>query len=302
MKKIFKIGLIGMTPSASMSLKSLLRIFKMRSRTREYKISDPAESAILLVDLDEQTGKEAAYNSKAIVIGIYSERAPDGLKYSIKKPLIGRKVVDILDEVTISELSFAPELAIDHDRSSESDKQVLDKLEQFECQLYEAADQKSKTVASSEVHALVVDDCEVVRKAIGIILEHKNFNVAYADDGHQALHFLIEKDHFDIVFLDVVMPEMNGYKVCKKFKSSEHLKNAEVVMLTSKSSKFDRVRASLAGCDHYLTKPVSQKEFLEFIDSFLKRMDTASSVKKVKPLKNRQRANLFPNPNVKPEY
>jgi two-component system, cell cycle response regulator len=72
------------------------------------------------------------------------------------------------------------------------------------------------------------------------------------------------------VFLDVVMPGIDGYQVCKLIKSNKHaIKKTAVVMLTSRSSPFDKLRGSLAGCDEYLTKPLDEERLLAVIAKFL---------------------------------
>jgi twitching motility two-component system response regulator PilG len=72
------------------------------------------------------------------------------------------------------------------------------------------------------------------------------------------------------VFLDVVLPGIDGYQVCKLIKSNKQaIKKTAVVMLTSRSSPFDKLRGSLAGCDEYLTKPLDEDRLLEVIAKFL---------------------------------
>jgi twitching motility two-component system response regulator PilG len=75
---------------------------------------------------------------------------------------------------------------------------------------------------------------------------------------------------YTCVFLDVVLPGIDGYQVCKLIKSNKQaVKRTAVVMLTSRSSPFDKLRGSLAGCDEYLTKPVDENRLLEVIAKFL---------------------------------
>ena len=75
---------------------------------------------------------------------------------------------------------------------------------------------------------------------------------------------------YTCVFLDVVLPGIDGYQVCKLIKANKHaMKKTAVVMLTSRSSPFDKLRGSLAGCDEYLTKPLDEDRLLEVIAQFL---------------------------------
>lgn len=79
-------------------------------------------------------------------------------------------------------------------------------------------------------------------------------DIEFAATGEQALA-LAEERHYDIVFLDIMLPGIDGYRVCKALKASKVSGKTRVVMLTSRKSPFDRVKGSMAGCDAYLTKP-----------------------------------------------
>jgi twitching motility two-component system response regulator PilG len=76
-----------------------------------------------------------------------------------------------------------------------------------------------------------------------------------AESGAEALERLGE-DHFDLALVDVVMPDMDGYRLTREIKRNRRLRQMPVIILTSRSSPFDLARGALAGCDTYLTKPV----------------------------------------------
>ena len=80
---------------------------------------------------------------------------------------------------------------------------------------------------------------------------------------------MLEKDHYDIIFLDVVMPGVDGYEVCRRIRKNMLTKQTPVIMLTSKSSSFDRVRGAMAGCNSYLTKPVDYEKFHKVLEEYL---------------------------------
>ena len=116
--------------------------------------------------------------------------------------------------------------------------------------------------------ALVVDDNLTVREFMRSKLAPFNFNVDYAESGEQAVG-LTGNRRYACVFLDVVMPGIDGYQVCKLIKSKKSQGKTHVVMLTSKGSPFDKIRGAMAGCDAYLTKPVDEEKLLETIVRFL---------------------------------
>jgi len=116
--------------------------------------------------------------------------------------------------------------------------------------------------------ALVVDDSLTVRTQLQGALDRIGVKGALAQDGETALE-AIKLKRFDIIFLDVIMPGMDGYALCRQIKSAPATRATPVVMLTSRSSPFDRARGALAGCDTYLTKPIDLKSFYRAIDKVL---------------------------------
>ena len=116
---------------------------------------------------------------------------------------------------------------------------------------------------------LICDDEEIMREVLETILSGAGYRVELAKTGEEA----IDKSgthEYTCVFLDVVLPGIDGYQVCKLIKANKQaIKKTAVVMLTSRSSPFDKLRGSLAGCDEYLTKPLDEDRLLEVIAQFL---------------------------------
>jgi twitching motility two-component system response regulator PilG len=116
---------------------------------------------------------------------------------------------------------------------------------------------------------LVVDDNASVRMFMKAKLAPFNFEVDFAETGEEAVGLTGSRE-YACVFLDVVLPGIDGYQVCKMIKANKQaMKKTAVVMLTSRSSPFDKLRGSLAGCDEYLTKPLDEDRLLEVIAQFL---------------------------------
>jgi two-component system, cell cycle response regulator len=112
------------------------------------------------------------------------------------------------------------------------------------------------------LRALVVDDSPTVRTQLARTLDRMGMDCDAADGGNTALSLLTQHT-YNIIYVDVVMPDMDGYKLTREIKRDRENKVTPVIILTSKSSPFDRARGSLAGCDTYLTKPVELKRFYE---------------------------------------
>jgi two-component system, cell cycle response regulator len=115
---------------------------------------------------------------------------------------------------------------------------------------------------------LVVDDSATVRAFMRNKLAPFRFDVDFAETGEMAID-MAQAKNYTCIFLDILMPGMDGYQVCKRIKSSPATKGVAVVMLSSKSSAFDKFRGSWAGCDAYLGKPVPEDELLATIARFL---------------------------------
>lgn len=115
---------------------------------------------------------------------------------------------------------------------------------------------------------LVVDDSATVRAFMRSKLTPFRFDVDYAETGEAAID-MAQAKAYACIFLDVMMPGIDGFQVCKMIKSSAATKGTAVVMLSSKSSTFDKFRGNWAGCDAYLGKPVAEDDLLATIARFL---------------------------------
>ncbi len=186
-------------------------------------------------------------------------------------PFFATRVLKILDEITVEELKYTPELLIGDlaiDGPEEKKDVVRDTSYFSKKELESIIERGGKEHSQKKQTVLVVDDSLPVRKALDMKLTLMNFEVELASNGQQAIN-LLQENHYDSIFLDVVMPGMDGYEVCKRIKRNKETKHIPVIMLTSKSSPFDRVKGKLAGCDTYLTKPVEHDEFQKVVTGYL---------------------------------
>ena len=120
------------------------------------------------------------------------------------------------------------------------------------------------------LRALVVDDNPTVRLQLVKVIERMGLDCDTAEGGESALQKLAQQS-YNMIYVDVVMPDMDGYKLTREIKRNRDHKSTPVVILTSKSSPFDRARGALAGCDTYLTKPVELKRLYEATSQCLKK-------------------------------
>lgn len=131
-------------------------------------------------------------------------------------------------------------------------------------------------LARPAFRALVVDDSPTVRIKIEQELRPAGVVTDCVESGEQAL-MMLQKQEYDLVFLDIVLPGADGYEICRQIKHNRDTKRLPVIMLTSKSSPFDRIRGSLAGCSTYLTKPVDHATFHATVEKYLAAAKTQHS-------------------------
>ncbi len=127
---------------------------------------------------------------------------------------------------------------------------------------------------------LVVDDSPFIHELVKDILVKEGYEVDRAMNGHEAMVSIGEAPP-DLVLLDIIMPEMSGYQVCRLIRSDERLKALPVVMMTAKDTQKDRFWGLEVGADAYITKPIEQQALLETISSLLK--EKREPVKPVSP-------------------
>jgi len=115
---------------------------------------------------------------------------------------------------------------------------------------------------------LIVDDMETFVKLEKMLLERSGYEIVTARTGVEALK-KVQTEKPRLVFLDMIMPEMTGDAVCRYIKTNKNLKHIPVIMVTTKSDDDSRDRCHQAGCDDYMTKPVTQRDFFDKIKKFI---------------------------------
>lgn len=114
------------------------------------------------------------------------------------------------------------------------------------------------------LRVMVVDDSKTILRSAELYLQEKGCEVITAHDGFEALSIISEYMP-DIVFMDIMMPRLNGYQACALLKSNAEFSDIPVIMLSSKHNLFDKARGRLSGSDEYLTKPFSPENLIKAI-------------------------------------
>ena len=118
------------------------------------------------------------------------------------------------------------------------------------------------------VKVMVIDDSKTIRRTAETLLKKAGCEVVTAIDGFEALAKITDQNP-DVIFIDIMMPRLDGYQTCALIKKNKNYKNTPVILLTSKDGLFDRARGRIVGSDRYLTKPFTKDELLGAIKEHL---------------------------------
>ena len=116
---------------------------------------------------------------------------------------------------------------------------------------------------------MVIDDSNTIRRSAELFLKSVDCEVILAEDGFDALAKIAD-ERPQIIFVDIMMPRLDGYQACALIKRNERFKSTPVIMLSSKDGLFDRPRGRMAGSDQYLTKPFTKESLIEVIEKYVK--------------------------------
>jgi len=254
----FSVATVGIdeTKSEMKVIQSVLSIsksrepsFELQDRTASKKLPD-----VVIVNADDVSAverwhayhlmNEAKANISALMIGT---EEPEDCKYFLGRPLIANRLLVLLERIVTEEHEYMPASVFEDENAH---------IESIEIN------------APSDIRVLVVDDSLPIRTQLKLALSDITKNVDFAEDGEQAMA-LLDENQYNIVFLDVVLPDVDGYKICKSVKRDPAKRKTPVVMLTSNSSPADRVKGKAAGCDTYIIKPVRREVFEEVVREFI---------------------------------
>jgi twitching motility two-component system response regulator PilG len=120
------------------------------------------------------------------------------------------------------------------------------------------------------VRVMVIDDSNTIRRSAEIFLMQAGCQVILAENGFDALAKIADHGP-DLIFVDIMMPRLDGYQTCALIKHNKVFRTIPVIMLSSKDGLFDRARGRIVGSEHYLTKPFTKEELLGAIETHIGR-------------------------------
>ncbi|MDH5765152.1 MAG: twitching motility response regulator PilG [Gammaproteobacteria bacterium] len=119
----------------------------------------------------------------------------------------------------------------------------------------------------SGLKVMVIDDSKTIRRTAENLLKKEGCEVVTAVDGFEALSKIAEHKP-NIIFVDIMMPRLDGYQTCALIKNNRMFKDTPVIMLSSKDSIFDRARGRIVGSEQYLTKPFTKEDLIGAIKDY----------------------------------
>ena len=122
-----------------------------------------------------------------------------------------------------------------------------------------------ETESSRELTILFVDDSATIRRSAETMLSGQECRIVTAENGFEALA-KISRHRPDLIFVDIMMPRLDGYQTTAIIKNNAEFRNTPVIMLTSKDGLFDKARGRVVGSDLYLTKPFTREELLSAVE------------------------------------
>jgi twitching motility two-component system response regulator PilG len=124
--------------------------------------------------------------------------------------------------------------------------------------------------ALAGIRVMVIDDSNTIRRSAEMFLAQAGCEVILAEDGFEALSMIVDTQP-DMIFVDIMMPRLDGYQTCTLIKKNPKFRVTPVIMLSSKDGAFDRARGRIAGADEYLTKPFAREGLLEVVGRYMAR-------------------------------
>jgi twitching motility two-component system response regulator PilG len=131
------------------------------------------------------------------------------------------------------------------------------------------------------IKVVVIDDSKTIRRTAETLLKKAGCEVITATDGFESLSRVMEHQP-NIIFVDIMMPRLDGYQTCALIKNNQAFKKVPVVMLSSKDGLFERARSRIVGADHYMTKPFTREELLNTIKAYVVDVKAAAAAKSTK--------------------
>jgi twitching motility two-component system response regulator PilG len=262
------VSLINFPEIDSLKLQKILQL----SKTNRYCISpfNPESATDLVFFYGDNYAQQAEFNSLSEQqysrVIIVAKNAPEINCQHLSLPLIASRVLNLLDKITGNKTDVHTEIPAEKTAHYSSAERFFS--DDFDTEL--------------TFKILVVDDSIPMQKALAAEIKKMGnpTEIDFASTGEEALQYT-DKNNYDFIFLDIVMPGIDGFETCTQMRKSPKLKKTPIIMLSAKTSPLDEVKGVMAGCTTYMTKPIVHEEFQKVIRRISKWIENISKKKAV---------------------
>ncbi len=247
------ISFFGLTNKEFAVFQRVIQFFEKKGKLFHECQTDTTSAAIFIIKNQPDAVEQAklAHTQQVLLTIVENNETPAIGEHVIQQPLLVTRVMRAIDEA--SKLCVSPPTA----------SQPIHKTPT------PAPSPTPTAINESAFHALVVDDSAAIRKQLELELRETTMTADYAVCGEDALE-KINSQQYDLVFLDIVMPGIDGYEVCKQLRKIPNYKRTPVIMLSGKTGPLDEVEGILAGASTYMLKPVKHKDFQQTLERISK--------------------------------
>ena len=283
-----------------------------------HKTNDIEEAELIVINQKNYSEIEASSDTNKSFLMVCDTLSNENVEAQIQRPLLITKVMNILGEAIESvqqkrlslsveteqqDHSFEVDLSVNLDHHTDVDtivdnsfttqetitenKEVIEdavldvvnteEVEKSDVEM--VSEEKSEDTMQKGHHALVIDDSASIRKQLELELRDAGISSDFAESGEDALE-KVKEGQFDLIFLDIIMPGIDGYETCKQMRAIAEYKKTPIIMLSGKTSPLDEVQGVIAGATTYLTKPVKSDKLQETLNRVTKWIDNFSKSKK----------------------
>ena len=279
---IINVGAVGFSGQDQDKLKKIFQLSKSRSKTYAWADYSSELIDILMVATDDllavdEQKKLQHKQADVSVVSVSKTISAQPNTYHIKPPLLSVRVLRVLDQIdtrpTSSAMAETPRISIqdtakiqaNHDFNT--DQKPIPRTPAIPVIQPEKQNTLSiKSDSSDHYQVLVIDDSSTMQKALQIELLKSSLPIEIdcVDSGEAAL-LRVKAKTYDFIFLDIMMPGIDGYETCTKMRQRPEMKKTPIIMLSGKTSPLDEVKGIMAGSTTYLTKPIKSDEFQKLL-------------------------------------
>lgn len=215
----------------------------------------------------------------------------------IKRPLLITRVMKALETVIdlVKVMKDQDDLDTDNNEDTQENNnieiiesaEIVEVVESVEVAEASKVNDSTKTAPEEPTetrtghHALIIDDSAAIRKQLELELRDAGISTDFAESGEEALE-KIEDAQYDLIFLDIIMPGIDGYETCRAIRTKASYKRTPIIMLSGKTSPLDEVQGVIAGATTYLTKPVKSAMLQETLSRVTKWLNSYAMTDKSK--------------------